>query len=38
MIDINNFNLKPITEFSKEDTLYMQRKKDGHSYTLCLNR
>jgi len=36
MKDINNFNLKPITEFSKEDTLYMQRKKDGYVYTLCL--
>ena len=36
MKDINNFNLKVITDFSKEDTLYMQRNNNGYNYTFCL--
>jgi hypothetical protein len=36
MKDLNNFNLKPITAFLTEDTLYMTRKKGGYVYTLLL--
>ena len=36
MKDINNFNLKPITDFSTEDTLYMQKSESGFSYTFHL--
>jgi hypothetical protein len=34
--EINNFTLKPITEFTKNDTLYIQKNVGGFSYTFLV--
>lgn len=36
MKELNNFTLKPINEFNNEDTFYMQKKKQGYTYTFLL--
>lgn len=36
MKEVNNFTLKPITEFSIDDTLYMQKNISGFNYTFYL--
>lgn len=36
MKDINNFSLKPISQFTEDSTLYMQKQNNGYTYTFLL--